>query len=564
MTSKSRTLVVSAVLVVVILVVGWLARDTVYGTASAKVTTRTTTVQRGTVQSTVTATGNVSPASILSVNFQTGGMVTEIDVKAGDQVKAGQTLAKIDDTQLQAALVSAQAAVNSAQLNLANAQQPVTATIAAQNAAALQTAQQQVATAQANINSTQQSAAVNAVGYQNSVNQAQAQLARDTNQLATDQANCASSGTTATTTAAGGGSGGGGSGGQPSGGGSSGAGASCTTVLTQDQTAVTKDTDSVTNVTQQQSSGLLKDQQSIQSASNSLISAQNNLASTQASNDAKAAVVPTAVATAQAQVTTAQANLVTAQRNETNATLTAPRDGTIVSLNGLVGQTVSGGGTSASAATSSAGGTASGAGSSSSAFITLDDVSALQVVSGFAEVDASKVQLGQAATVTLNALPNQSVPAQVTRVDVNSTVVSNVVTYNVGVTLTNPPVGVKPGMTASVSVVVGQQDNVLMLPTADVTTRGGTATVTLLRSGKQIVQAVTTGLVGDATTEITSGVNEGDTVVTPTVSVTTGAATGTGTGATRTGGLGGAGGGAGGAGAIFGGGGGGAGAGGGG
>lgn len=562
MTSKSRTLVVSAVLVAVILVVGWLARDTVYGTASAKVTTRTTTVQRGTVQSTVTATGNVSPASILSVNFQTGGTVTEIDVKAGDQVKAGQTLAKIDDTQLQAALVSAQAAVNSAQLNLANAQQPVTATIAAQNAAAWQTAQQQVATAQANINSAQQSAAVNAVGYQNSVNQAQAQLARDTSQLATDQANCATTGTIASTTASGGGSGGqspGGqsSGGPSSGGQSSGGGASCATVLTQDQTAVTKDTDSVTNVTQQQSSGLLKDQQSIQSAANSLISAQNNLAATQASNDAKAAVVPTAVATAQAQVTQAQANLVTAQRNETNATLTAPRDGTVVTVNGLVGQAVSGGGTSASAATSSAGGTASGAGSSSSAFITLDDVSAFQVVSGFAEVDASKVQLGQAATVTLNALPNQSVAAQVTRVDVNSTVVSNVVTYNVGVTLTNPPVGVKPGMTASVSVVVAQQDNVLVLPTADVTTRGGTATVTLLRSGKQIVQAVTTGLVGDATTEITSGVNEGDTVVTPTVSVTTGAATGTGTGATRAGGLGGASGGAGGAGALFGGGGGG-------
>ncbi len=543
MTPKSRTLAVSGVLVAVILVVGWLARDTVYGTASAKVTTRTTTVQRGTVQSTVTATGNVSPASILSVNFQTGGTVTEVDVKAGDQVKAGQTLAKIDDTQLQAALASAQAAVNSAQLNLANAQQPVTATIAAQNTAALQTSQQQVATAQANINSAQQSAAVNAAGYQNTVNQAQTQLARDTNQLATDQANCASSGTTPATTPSGG-----------SGGGSSGGGASCATLLVQDQTAVNKDTDAVSNATQQQASGLLKDQQSIQSAANSLTSAQNNLASTQASNDAKAAVIPTAVATAQAQVTQAQANLVTAQRNETNATLTAPRDGTVVTVNGLVGQTVAGGGTSSSATSSSAGGTASGASSSASAFITLDDVSALQVVSGFAEVDASKVQLGQAATVSLNALPNQTVPAQVTRVDVNSTVVSNVVTYNVGVTLTNPPVGVKPGMTASVSVVVGQQDNVLMLPTADVSTRGGTATVTLLRSGKQIVQAVTTGLVGDATTEIMSGVNEGDTVVTPTVSVTTGATTGT--GATRTGGLGGTGtgAGAGGAGAVFGGG----------
>jgi multidrug efflux pump subunit AcrA (membrane-fusion protein) len=531
MTSKSKTLAVSGVLVAVILVIAWLARDTVYGTASAKATTRTATVQRGTVQSTVTATGNVSPASILSVNFQTAGTVTEIDVKAGDQVKAGQTLAKIDDTQLQAALSSAQAALASAQLNLTNAQQPLTATVAAQNNTALQTAQQQVATAQANLASSQQSASVNAVGYQNSVNQAQTTLARDTATYNSDQATCANGTVPTTGTGAGGGG-----------------GASCTTLLAQDQATVAKDRDAATNAGQQQSAGLLKDQQSIQSAANSVVSAQNNLATTQANNDAKAAVVPTAVATAQAQVTTAQANLVTAQRNETNATLVAPRDGTIVALNGLIGQTVSGGGVTA--ATTNASGAASTA--SASAFVTLDDVSALQVVSGFAESDASKVAVGQPATVTLNALPNQTVQAQVTKVDVNSTVVSNVVTYNVTVTLTNPPVGVKPGMTAGVSVVVGQHDNVLELPTADVNSARGAATVTLLRAGKQIVQVVTTGLVGDATTEITSGVNEGDVVVTPTVNITT-SGTGTGTGATRTGGFGGTGTGAGGGG-VFGGG----------
>jgi hypothetical protein len=128
---------------------------------------------------------------------------------------------------------------------------------------------------------------------------------------------------------------------------------------------------------------------------------------------------------------------------------------------------------------------------------------------------------------------------------VTSTVVSNVVTYNVTVTLVNPPAGVKPGMTASVSVVTNQVDGVLELPTADITTRGGTSSVTLIRSGKQILQAVTTGLVGDQTTEIVSGVNQGDVVATPTVSITTGGATGagTGTGATTRAGAGAAGGG---------------------
>jgi HlyD family secretion protein len=534
--TKKRTLLTSACLAAVIIAVGWVAVDTIYGSASAKSATRTTTVQMGTVQSTVTATGNVSPASALSVNFQTSGTVTEIDVKAGDPVKAGQTLAKIDDAQTQAALSSAQASLTSAQANLTNVQQPLTAAAAAQNAAALQSGQQAVATAQAGVGSAQQSAALNAVGYQNTVNQAQAQQNRDTNQFTNDQANCV----TPTTSASG-----------------SGGGQSCTTQLAADQSAIAKDRDSVTNANQQQATGQLKDQQSIQQAQNSLISAEDNLASTVASNNAKASATPASVAQAQAQVITAQAGVVTAQKNEAATTLTAPSDGTVATLSGIVGQTVSGGGTSASS--TSSGGAATGASassSSSSAFITLDNVSALEVVAGFAEADASKVQVGQAATISLNALPNQTLDGQVSRVDVTSTVVSNVVTYNVTITLANPPTGVKPGMTASVAVVVSQRDNVLNLPTADISTRGGASSVTLLRSGKQIVQTVTTGLVGDQTTEIISGVSQGDTVVTPTVSIT---GTGTGTGATRTGtgtgGIGGGGAGAGGGGFLGGGGG---------
>jgi macrolide-specific efflux system membrane fusion protein len=263
------------------------------------------------------------------------------------------------------------------------------------------------------------------------------------------------------------------------------------------------------------------------------------------------------VAAAQSQVAQAQANLLAAQKAEANATLTAPGDATVATVNGIVGQTVSGGGTSTASTGSSASSAASSSSSgsnSSSAFLTLENTASLQVVSGFAEADASKVQVGQAATVSLNALPNQAVSGKVSTVDVNATVVSNVVTYNVTVVLDNPPATVKPGMTASVDVVVSQRDNVLQLPTADITTRNGASTVTLLRSGKQIPQVVEIGLVGDQTTEITSGVTQGDVVVAPTVSIT---ATGTGTGTRTTTGAGGLGGAGGAGGAFFGGGGGG-------
>ncbi len=515
-----------------VVAIALLAMNSVYSTASAKATVRTSTVQLGTVASTVSATGNVAPAAALSVNFQTGGQLSAILVKPGDQVVAGQALAKIDDTQTAAALASAQAALTSAQANLANVQQPVTPAVAAQNAASLATAQQQVTAATTALSNAQQSARLNAVGYQNSLNQVQAQLDRDTAQLNRDQASCA----TPTTTSGG-----------------TGAGQSCGSLLPADQNALAKDNDSLVNARQQQASGLLKDQQSIQQAQNSLVSAQLNLSSTQAGNNAKAVATPASVAQAQSQVAQAQTALLTAQKNETNTTLSAPTNGTVAALNGVIGQTVAGGGSSSSSSSSSgsgSGASSGSSGSSSSPFITLDDTSNLQVVSGFAEADASKIQVGQTASITLNALPNQTIAGQVTKIDVTSTVVSNVVTYNVTVALTSPPAAVRPGMTANVSVVVTQHDNVLHIPTADVSTRGGVSTVTVLQNTKQVVQTVTVGLVGDQSTEITSGLSEGETVVQPTVSVgATGTGTGTGTGgagAARTGTFGGGGGGAGG------------------
>ena len=81
----------------------------------------------------------------------------------------------------------------------------------------------------------------------------------------------------------------------------------------------------------------------------------------------------------------------------------------------------------------------SSAGSAGSGFITLTDLATLQVEAGFAETDAAKIELGQPATVTFNALPNQELQGKVSEIDVNSETVSNVVTYNVTVSIVEPP-----------------------------------------------------------------------------------------------------------------------------
>jgi len=72
---------------------------------------------------------------------------------------------------------------------------------------------------------------------------------------------------------------------------------------------------------------------------------------------------------------------------------------------------------------------------------------------------------------------------------------------------------VKPGMSATAQVVVSQATGAVSVPTTAISRTGGQSTVTVQRDGKDVVTPVTTGLVGDSTTQILSGVNPGDQIV---------------------------------------------------
>jgi multidrug efflux pump subunit AcrA (membrane-fusion protein) len=273
---------------------------------------------------------------------------------------------------------------------------------------------------------------------------------------------------------------------------------------------------------------------------------------TVAATSAGQAVTSSTIAQDQAQVTQDQ-NTVTADQKAVNDTvLTAPVSGIVTSVNDVVGEAVTGSGTSSSASGSSSTGstssstttgsgatgsgstgatgsgstsstgtssTSSSGSSSSSAFVTIQDIGSLEVVAGFAEANVSKMAVGETATATLPALPNTTVTGTVVAVSPTSTVTSNVVTYDVTIALQNTPSSVKVGMTADVSVVVQTANNTLELPSAAITTTGPISTVTVLANGKRTVTTVTTGLVGDSTTQILSGVTVGEVVVEPVASV---------------------------------------------
>src|SRR5437588_2425132 len=237
--------------------------------------------------------------------------------------------------------------------------------------------------------------------------------------------------------------------------------------------------------------------------------AQANLDSVKAANDAKATVDPVAVAQAQAALNQAVLNVTNAHKNLDATTLRAPSAGTISVVNFSVGQTVGGGGSnpSSSSSSSSGSGNSSASSGSSKAFATLLDLDHMVVKVGFPEADAGKIAAGQPVTLTIDSLTGQRLTGTVSEIDTVSTVVSNVVTYNSIISFDSVPAAVKPGMTANVAVVTASQDNVLSVPSAAISTTGGQSTVTVRVNGKDEVRTVETGLKGDGTTEISSGLN---------------------------------------------------------
>ncbi|MGZ4408260.1 MAG: efflux RND transporter periplasmic adaptor subunit [Gaiellaceae bacterium] len=277
---------------------------------------------------------------------------------------------------------------------------------------------------------------------------------------------------------------------------------------------------------------LAKDRQSIVSAQQQVASAQLAVKSAVANNATKAYVSPATLAQSRAQVVQAQATLASARRTLAETVLRAPASGTVSKVNGIVGQSVSGSGSSANS-TASSSGTGSSTGStssnsSSSAFVELVDLGGMQVTASFSESDAAKIRLGQAGTVTVSALPNQELAAHVIAIDVAGTSSSGVVQYTVTLGLDRMVAGLKPGMSANATVTTSERDNVLNVPNAAVTGTGSNARVTVVRTGQQQTVNVVAGLKGDSNTEIVSGLKVGDQVVTSTgVTATTGSTSNT-------------------------------------
>jgi len=116
--------------------------------------------------------------------------------------------------------------------------------------------------------------------------------------------------------------------------------------------------------------------------------------------------------------------------------------------------------------------------------------------------------VGQAATVTMDALTGVELGAHVTAISTVGTTSDSVVSYDATLTLDQTDSRVKPGMSASAAVITGQAQGVT-LPNDAVSGSGSLATVNVLRGGKKVSQQVIVGLKGDSRTQIVSGLAAG-------------------------------------------------------
>lgn len=465
----SRAWLINGFLALAVALVGLVAyRAVAVGSTPATSATRTTTVDNGTVTSTVTSSGNIAADRTLAVDFEgSGGIVKAIYVKPGDVVHKGQRLALVDATSSRQALASAQVQLESAQASYDTAVQGQTSQERAADQQSIAGAQVSVRSAELSLRQSRQTAALDRRQKDASVAQAERSLKE----------------------------------------------AQQTTPV--DHAAVQSARTALSSARQARAATVLADRHQVESQVQALASARQQLAGTKttvAVNEQPARA--SSVAQAQSQVDSARIGVEQARSTLAQATLRAPEAGRVAAVNGTVGQSSS---SSSSAASSSS--ASSDSTSSSSGFVSLVSARTLEVTADVAEADIDSVKVGQPVAVTLSA-DDKRLTGTVAEVADASTVTNNVVEYAVTVRLDRTK-GVKLGQTAQLVVTAGEKQSVLRVSSSALTTIGDTTTATVRSSdGSTATRQVTTGLKGDTYTEVLSGLRAGDVVVLPTQSTT--------------------------------------------
>ena len=520
-----RAAVVVAIALAVVLVVA--------GCGSAAPSPTAVRVVRGTVARTVSATGTLQPISEQKLGFDKGGKLTAVLVSVGQQVKAGQVLARVDDFDARQDLADAQAKLRRemarfAQLNDSNKgrasrddsrhAKDVEEAIKDQADIIRQTNERAITQAQQRL--TRDRAAMRTLGPQVKVDQDRCNrsvtggshrysgygdyldlASKDNKGLLLESPLDAKS-------------------------------PACSRVdkgkaITQDYQRRIQDDQRAIEAYQRRAD-LDQAQQRVQ-----IENARRDSSSARDEADDQESTRPDDLDEQQSAVDDARVDVRRAMREISNTVLVAPLAATIGNINGTVGEYVgSGGGTTATAPGSGVGrstalpdldsGTSASKDSDGNAaqrpggdsFITLKNINSYSIVVPFEETDAALVTPNQHVNVTFDALPGLTRDGTVTTIAPTGTQIQDVNNYYATIVLNDTDPRLRGGMTAEARVVVGGVNNVLVVPTAAIQ-RGGNAGIvqTLQPNGSTRQVQVQLGMIGDTTTQIVDGLSEGQQVI---------------------------------------------------
>ncbi len=200
---------------------------------------------------------------------------------------------------------------------------------------------------------------------------------------------------------------------------------------------------------------------------------------------------------ANASIKSAQASLDLSRVELSYATVTSPINGIVGSVSTQEGETVA-------------------ASFNAPTFVTIIDLSKLEVDAYVDEVDIGGVKPGQKATFTVDAFQNRTFHGLVEAIYPQAVIQDNVVNYDVIIHITDPYKGLlRPQMTASVGIILNSLKDVMAIPLKAVFHKNGRAFVRVKEGKTVVIRSVALGRESGELVQVNSGLALGDRVVVP-------------------------------------------------
>lgn len=205
------------------------------------------------------------------------------------------------------------------------------------------------------------------------------------------------------------------------------------------------------------------------------------------------------ITTAQAQKARSDAQVSNAQVQYDSATIYAPNNGVVITKNVEVGTIIPAGTSLVSQGTT---------------LLQIADTDRLFIEVSVDEADIASVEEDQDVDITIDAYPDEIFEGKVTRIDPQAVLEQNVTIVRARVEVLNPDARLKPGMNATCEFILKRQTDTLNVPSEAVKDSEEGKYVEILVNGKPERAPVEVGIVGNERTEILSGLEEGEEVIT--------------------------------------------------